>query len=391
MGVMVKFGDILAEENRLIEVSDGEEYACGGVRLHGNGVFIREYKFGTEIKKKFVQHVIHAGDIVYSTLFAKSGAFAIAEQDMAGAILSEKFPTFRMTSDRVSPEYLKWFFRSGQLNRIAEDQATGMASFSLSHLSKSKFLNLKVPAPSPDRQAEVVRLCDEASRCTTGIDTPIRANIKLAEHFIAACAEKAFDGMKQVKLSSLGDYVLRAATIHPDEQYMQVTVAMNHKGLRIRRFCEGKEIKSPGQCYIKDGDILFSRIDIRQGAIGLVGKELDGGVVTRDFPVFRLHNTTELDRQFLRYIFLSPSFMTQAKEASRGTTGRKKLKRDLFLDFLVPWPVDSEKMRIIAELDEIQHQTLRLVKTYSSQAILAKKLGHSVIATLYARDAGIIK
>jgi type I restriction enzyme S subunit len=292
MVAMIRFGDLITEENRLIEVSDGEEYACGGVRLHGKGVFVREYKFGTEIKKKFVQHVVNAGDIVYSTLFAKAGAFAIAEQDVEGALLSEKFPTFRLINDRVSLEYLKWFFRSGQLNRIAEDQATGMASFSLSHLSKSKFLNLKVPVPSPDRQAEVVSLCEEASRCAMEIDTPIRANIKLIEHFIGACAEKAFDGMKQVKLSSIGDYVYRAATIQPDEQYMQITVAMNHKGLRIRRLCEGKEIKSPGQCYIKDGDILFSRIDIRQGAIGLVGKDLDGGVVTRDFPVFRLHDTT---------------------------------------------------------------------------------------------------
>jgi restriction endonuclease S subunit len=82
--------------------------------------------------------------------------------------------------------------------------------------------------------------------------------------------------------------------------------------------------------------------------------------------------------------------MTQARDASRGTTGRKKLKRDLFLNFLVPWPADNEKKRIVTELEEMQHQTLKLVKTYNSQEIVAQKLGHSVIATLYARDAGLI-
>lgn len=96
-------------------------YACGGVRLHGKGVFVREYKYGIEIKKKVVQHVVKAGDIVYSTLFAKAGAFAVAEQDVEGAVLSEKFPTFRLIDDRAGLDYLKWFFRSGQLNRIAED------------------------------------------------------------------------------------------------------------------------------------------------------------------------------------------------------------------------------------------------------------------------------
>jgi type I restriction enzyme S subunit len=387
---MIKFGDLLTEENRLVEIHDGDEYACGGVRLHGNGVFIREYKLGIEIKKKFVQHVVKPDDIVYSTLFAKSGAFAIAGQDVSGAILSEKFPTFRLTDDRISLDYLKWFFRSGQLNRIAEEQATGMAAFSLSHLSKRKFLGLKVPVPSLDRQAEVVNNCLAADTCVIKCNLPIIQNTKLAEHFLSASAEKLFRGISQVKMSEIGEYMLRPATIFPDEQYMQVTVAMNHKGLRLRRICEGVEIKSPGQCYVREGDILFSRIDIRQGAIGLVGKDLDGGVVTRDFPVFRLNETTENALQFLRFVFLTPSFMAQAKEASRGTTGRKKLKRNLFLDFLIPWPSMLEQTRILEELTEIQEHASKLNRAYRTQNALIKSLGSSVIANLYAKDANLI-
>ena len=149
MARMEPFGDLVKEDNRLVEVLDDVEYVCGGVRLHGNGVFVREHKFGIELRKKFVQHTVKSGDIVYSTLFAKHGAFAVADKSVDGIVLSEKFPTFRLISDDVSLEYLKWFFRSGLLNRIAEDQMTGIAAFSLGHLSKSKFLKLKVPVPSP--------------------------------------------------------------------------------------------------------------------------------------------------------------------------------------------------------------------------------------------------
>ena len=387
---MIRFGDLLKEENRLIEVLPGEEYACGGVRLHGKGVFVREYKHGTEIKKKFVQHIVKSADIVYSTLFAKKGAFAIAEPDVDGVILSEKFPTFSLIDNRVTLDYLKWFFRSDQLNRIAEEQATGMATFSLSHLSKSKFVNLKVPAPSLDRQAKVVQLCEGVSARTNQFEAPIKENIDLIEHCVGTAIERCFRGFPLVKLSNIGNYVCRAADIEADRQYMQITVAMNHRGLRLRRLCEGKMIRSPGQCYVRYGDILFSRIDIRQGAIGFVGKDLDGGVVTRDFPVYQLHDSTETARRFLRYVFLSPSFMTQAREASRGTTGRKKLKRHLFLNFVVPWPSPTEQRRVTEKLERIERLTNSIVKTYKSQTMLGERLKDSVIRTLYARDCSLL-
>jgi restriction endonuclease S subunit len=330
-----------------------------------------------------------SGDIVYSTLFAKSGAFAIADADIAGAVLSEKFPTFRLIDSCVSLDYLRWFFRSGQLNRIAEEQATGMAAFSLSHLSKSKFLKLLVPVPPPDRQAEVVHLCDEISKHASEVAAPLKTNIAFARHLVAASAEKLFDKYASVPLSDIGAYVLRAAEIIPDRQYIQVTVAMNHNGLRIRRICDGMEIKSSGQCYVRDGDILFSRIDIRQGAIGFVGKELDGAVVTRDFPVFRLNKSTDLARRYLRYVFLSTSFMSQARTVSRGTTGRQKMKRDRFPEFRVPWPSDSEQAAAVSTLDSIEQRASATASTYRAQEILVQKLVSSAIGQLYLTDSGL--
>ena len=325
---MKKFGDIVQEENRVISVIDDTEYSCGGVRLHGKGLFIREYKYGIEIRKKFVQHVVNTDDIVYSTLFAKSGAFAVADAAVAGAVLSEKFPTFRLIDSSVNLDYLRWFFRSEQLNRIAEEQATGMAAFSLSHLSKSKFLKLPVPVPTADRQTEVVRLCEDISQHADATLTPLKTNIVFVPHLVAASAERLFDKYALVPLSEIGEYVLRAADIIPDRQYMQVTVAMNHKGLRIRRICDGIEIRSPGQCYVRDGDILFSRIDLRQGAIGFVGKELDGAVVTRDFPVFRLQ---QIDRScealpaiciFITFVYVAGSWRKSRGDRSAENEAR---------------------------------------------------------------------
>ena len=120
-----------------------------------------------------------------------------------------------------------------------------------------------------------------------------------------------------------------------------------------------------------------------------MGEELDGAVVTRDFPVFRLYKSTDLARRYLRYVFLSPMFMSQARDASRGTTGRQKMKRDRFLEFRVPWPSDSEQAAAVSTLDSIEQRASRTESTYKAQEVLVQKLVSSAIGQLYLTDSGL--
>lgn len=385
----VAFGDLVEEVNRLVELVDNQEYACAGVRLQGRGAFIRERRLGVEILKKHVQHVVVPGDIVYSTLFAGKGAFAVADRGVEGAIFSEKFPTFRLRDDRLSLDYLSWFFRSGQINRIAEEQVTGIAAFSLSHLSKKKFLALRVPVPSSERQAAVIEKCDAVVQTQRERELPLRENRDILAYFIGAFAGQLLAEAPRKSFSEIGEYVMRNVSISPDVEYKQVTVAMNNRGLRLRRSCKGSEIQSPGQCSVESGDILFSRIDLRNGAIGIVSDELDGAVVTRDFPVFRLHNNTDIAKRFLYFVFRTPSFKVQARDASKGTTGRKKLKREQFLRIQVPWPSPAEQKRIVEIVEAAHTETTQLQRDLFEQERLLNNLTDSIIRSLFAEDAGL--
>lgn len=385
----IAFSDLVEEVNRSVDLVDDQEYACAGVRLHGQGAFMRERKLGIEILKKHVQHTVTAGDVVYSTLFAGKGAFAVADRAVEGAIFSEKFPTFRLRDDRLSPRYLAWFFRSGQLSKIAEEQMTGIAAFSLSHLSKKKFLALRVPVPSLERQAEVVKKCDAVVQLKKECERPLRENLDMLSYFTGALTEKLFGEVPRKSFSEIGEYVMRNVRINPDAEYKQVTVAMNNRGLRLRRSCKGSDIQSPGQCSVQSGDILFSRIDLRNGAIGVVGDDLDGAVVTRDFPVFQLFNNTSTARRFLEFVFLAPSFKEQAQDASKGTTGRKKLKREQFLRFQVPWPSPEEQRRIVETVETAYTEVTHLRRNLSEQESLLINLADSVIVSVFTQDAGL--
>jgi restriction endonuclease S subunit len=81
----------------------------------------------------------------------------------------------------------------------------------------------------------------------------------------------------------------------------------------------------------------MSRIDARNSAFGIVPSSLDGAVVTQDFPLFAIDSNV-IAPQFLALLLRSHQFAVACQHASRGTTNRKRLKVDLFLDEKVPVP-----------------------------------------------------
>jgi restriction endonuclease S subunit len=374
-----KFKEIFQEIYRPIEIENNVEYNCAGVRLNGQGVFLRERKIGQDILKKHVQHVIQEGDIVYSTLFSQKGAFAIADSNSNGFILSEKFPTYRLIADDINLSYLKWFFRSNYLPRITENQITGMAAFSLSHLSKKKFLQLSLPVPSSEEQLRIVKKCENASNLCTESQKKLDKNIILFKALPGKVIQSVLQKAPMIPISKLGEYVIRDAKISPDAEYKQVTVSLNNNGLRLRKICTGSEILSPGQCYVMNNDLLFSRIDLRNGAIGFVGKDLEGGVVSRDFPVFLLNDNNEINRIFLDLVFRTDMFKEQASSFSKGTTNRKKIKRDIFLKIEVPWPKQEVREKIVCAMSILLSETNNSINRLQKDNVLFKEYSQVLI------------
>ena len=87
-----------------------------------------------------------------------------------------------------------------------------------------------------------------------------------------------------------------AVEINPEEIYKQVTVRLFHKGVVLRGVQEGATIRTTRQWRIRTGQVLLSRIDARNGAIGLVPSELDGAIVTNDFWAFEVLECCDLPR-----------------------------------------------------------------------------------------------
>ncbi|MCG2776232.1 MAG: hypothetical protein L6406_11180, partial [Desulfobacterales bacterium] len=128
-----------------------------------------------------------------------------------------------------------------------------------------------------------------------------------------------------------------AADISQNKEYKQITVKLYGKGVLLRKIIWGREIKTRPQFLARAGQLIMSRIDARNGAFGLIPGALDGAIVTQDFPLFDI-NTEIIKPSYLALLCRSAKFIETCRLASRGTTNRKRLKEDIFLEETVPVP-----------------------------------------------------
>ncbi|WP_337288512.1 restriction endonuclease subunit S [Candidatus Methylomirabilis sp.] len=156
----------------------------------------------------------------------------------------------------------------------------------------------------------------------------------------------------------LGEVLRRSeetVLLQPDAGYRELTVKLWGKGVIPRRVVRGAEVAASRRFLAKAGHFVLSRIDARNGAMGLVPKGLDGAIVTNDFPVFTL-DETKLVPGFLGWMSRTADFVEKCQHASEGTTNRIRLQEERFLAIEIPVPPLSEQRRIASRIEELATQ-----------------------------------
>ena len=85
--------------------------------------------------------------------------------------------------------------------------------------------------------------------------------------------------------------------------------------------------------------------------MGMIPSELDGAIVTNDFPLYSL--SQEVNPKYFYYFSNTFYFDDACKKASEGTTNRRRLKIDRFENILMPLPPIEEQNRIVSLLDKL--------------------------------------
>lgn len=151
-----KINSFAQQVKREIVVEPDKNYPLLGLRLYGNGLFLRETKKGREISSKKLFQV-KGGDFVYSRLFGWRGSFAIVPKELDNSYVSGEFPIFKIDESIIKKEYLLECFLTEKTLREVEKSCIGRTKGSRNRFKEEKFLSMSINIPTIEHQVSFLK------------------------------------------------------------------------------------------------------------------------------------------------------------------------------------------------------------------------------------------
>jgi len=183
--------------------------------------------------------------------------------------------------------------------------------------------------------------------------------------------------VESVLIGSFLRRIKRPVDLLADKKYKLVTVKLKHKGVVLREEKFGSQIKSK-MYEVKEGDFILSGIDARNGAFGIVPKELDGAIVTNDFWYFDIDDKI-VDKHFFLELTSTQWFDEICRKGSDGTTQRIRLQKNKFFNQEINLPAIEKQGKFISWFTQCKQNSNELTAELTHQQNLLKKLRQAIL------------
>jgi type I restriction enzyme S subunit len=157
-----------------------------------------------------------------------------------------------------------------------------------------------------------------------------------------------------VKLS-VGDALSRCkdvVNIEDDRYYKRLTIRMNGRGVKLRDTQMGLEIGTKRQFRVELGQFILSKIDARNGAFGIVPDDCHKAIITGNFWTFDVDGDL-LEKRYFELLTKTPAFVDFCVRASDGTTNRRYLDEERFLNQTIDVPSPDEQRCIVDKVESL--------------------------------------
>jgi type I restriction enzyme S subunit len=104
------------------------------------------------------QQRVHSNDLLVAEIDAKVGGFGIVPSELEGAIVSSHYFVYAIDTNRLLPEYLEFYLKTGKPTKDLHTQGFVKGSLNYASIRPNDFLELKIPWASPEIQRRIVAL-----------------------------------------------------------------------------------------------------------------------------------------------------------------------------------------------------------------------------------------
>lgn len=371
---LIRIGSFLKRNKTQIDIEDNTVYKRVTIKLYNGGVLLRDTEIGKKIGTK-KQFLISKGQFLLSKIDARNGAFGVVSDEIDGAIITGNFWTFDVDYDQINPYFLALITTTSKFMQFCQNASSGTTG--RHYLQEDKFLDVKIPLPSLDKQKEIVdkvlssenllktlklefnNLLQNFKNTIFDTSKNISKNIlefleydKLHNWSVQNLLDNQFNYDQNYQLIKIKKFIKRSKSqiiVDDDTEYKRVTIRLYNKGVFVRDQVMGKEIGTKKQFVIKEGQFLLSKIDARNGAFGIATNEVDGAIITADFFAYDI-DESQIDPYFLSLITTTEQFTEFARNSSTGTTNRQRLNEEIFLNVEIPLPLLHEQVELTKPL-----------------------------------------
>lgn len=356
---MVPLGEMLTHRKEFIQIDDAAIYKRCRVKLHAQGIVLRDEVPGIEIKTK-KQQVCRAGEFLVAEIDAKVGGFGIVPDALDAAIVSSHYFLFQVIETALDKTFLDYFIRTP----FFRDQVTAQGSTNYAAIRPKEVLGYKIPLPPLSEQKRIVGRIEE-----------LAAKIEEAKGLRQKAAEEdgvlissALSGLfAEIAVAGILNDVLTdkprngwSARCDNTENGVPVLSLSAVTGFQYREteFKKTSQPTSAGAYYwLKEGDVLITRSNTPE----LVGHAAiyNGKPSPCIYPDLMMKldiDELKADKLFVHKWLSSTHVRDYIRAKAKGTSPTmKKISQGIVMNIPFPSHIPlAEQRRIVAYLDNLQ-------------------------------------
>jgi type I restriction enzyme S subunit len=354
---MVHLGQVLTHRKDFIRINDLETYKRCRVKLHAQGIVLRDQVPGAEIKTK-KQQVCTAGEFLVAEIDAKLGGYGIVPRELEGAIVSSHYFLFGIHETKLDRHFLGYFIRTPGFH----EQVTAQGSTNYAAIRPGHVLDYVIPLPPLSHQQ---RLVEDIDALAAKIEQAKRLRRDLREEsgsflsgFLGSYFRRLSEEYQPVPLGTLATTIVDGP--HKTPSYVPrgipfVTVKNMVTGkldfTDLQYITQEDHAEFIRRCKPERGDVLYSKDGATRGRPCFIDTDREFSIFVSVALVKPIRG--KLDGQYLCHVLNSTMIRDRMMDRSRGDMIPHIVLREI-KSFPVPAPPLAEQRRIVEYLDSIE-------------------------------------
>lgn len=189
--------------------------------------------------------------------------------------------------------------------------------------------------------------------------------------------------LRTVKLGDVAWPISRPVTVVPGENYRTLGVKWWGEGAYERATIDGSQTAAKTLSLVREDDLIINKIWVRHGSVAVASGSVDGCAASGEFPTFELDPSVVLPR-WIHWLTKTQQFWNECDRLSRGTSGKNRIRPELFLTITIPLPSLDEQRWIVGRIEAVAGRVEEARRLLDANKALATALQRSILNRVFA-------